>query len=165
MPAADWEEVVHRLDDVPPDDTPFTPDDVGWGADGWYLGPWLPEEEVEWFSDDLIDKYGGEVDWGNPNYDNLFLPGEAADEIANELRTRGHHVEKTLTDDLSYWLSSACDDRLGVPNEEATASSPTRRLIFMISTEGKSKDQVKAEARQAYLKYLLESEKARDQES
>jgi hypothetical protein len=35
----------------------------------------------------------------------------------------------------------------------------------MISTEGKSKDQVKAEARQAYLKYLLESEKARDQES
>jgi hypothetical protein len=42
-------------------------------------------------------------------------------------------------------------------------SSSTRRPIFIISTEGKSKDQIKAEARQAYLKYLLE--KPRDQES
>jgi hypothetical protein len=33
----------------------------------------------------------------------------------------------------------------------------------MISTEAKSKDQIKPEARQAYLKYLLE--KARDEES
>jgi hypothetical protein len=60
---------------------------------------------VEWFPEDLIDKYGGEVDWANPNYDNLFLPGDAADEIADELRVRGHRVEKTLTGDLPYWLS------------------------------------------------------------
>jgi hypothetical protein len=107
MPAAEWQQVVdQREGDIPPDGTSFTPNDVAWGVDGWYLGPWLPEEEVEWFPEDLIDKYGGEVDWGNPNFDNLFLPGEAADEIANELRTRGHHVEKTLTGDLSYWLSS-----------------------------------------------------------
>ncbi|MGO8770675.1 MAG: hypothetical protein ACLQIK_15395 [Mycobacterium sp.] len=44
-----------------------------------------------------------------------------------------------------------------------SASSSTRRPIFMISTEAKSKDQIKPEARQAYLKYLLE--KARDEES
>lgn len=78
---------------------------MGWGADGWYLGPWLPEEEVEWFPEDLIDKYGGDVDWANPNYDNLSLPGDAADDIADELRTRGHRVEKTLTGDLPDWLS------------------------------------------------------------
>ena len=119
MPAADWEEVVNRLDDdVPPDDTPFTPGDVGWGADGWYLGPWLPEEEVEWFPDDLIDKYGGEVDWANPNYDQLFLPGDAADEIADELRARGHHVEKTLTGDLTLLVVIPFRP-LCVPNEQA----------------------------------------------
>lgn len=166
MPADDWEQVVDRREgDIPPDDAPFTPDDVGWGGDGWYLGPWPPEEEVEWFPEGLIDKYGGEVDWGNPNYDNLFLPGEAADEIADDLRTLGHQVEKSLTGDLPYWLSSAYGERLGVPNEEATAPNSTRRLISMISTEGKSKDQIEAEAWKAYLEYRQESEKTRDQES
>lgn len=80
-----------------------------WGDDGWYLRPWLPEEEVKWFPEDLIDKYEGEIDCGNPNYDQLFLPGEAADEIAEELRTRGHQVEKTFDGDLNYWLSSCGD--------------------------------------------------------
>ena len=119
MPPADWEEVINpdweevisqRGGDIPPDGTPFTPDDVAWGDDGWYLGPWLPEEEVRWFPEDLIDKYGGEVDRDNPNYDQLFLPGDAADEIAEELRARGHRVEKTFTGDLNYWLSSTYDD-------------------------------------------------------
>ncbi len=59
MPA-DWEQVLDQREaDIPSDNTALTSDDVAWGGDGWYLGPWLPEEEVEWFPEDLIDKYGG----------------------------------------------------------------------------------------------------------
>ena len=63
--------------------------------------------ELRWFPQDLIDKYGGEVDWANANYDNLSLPDDAADDIADELRARGHRVDETLSEDLNYWLSSA----------------------------------------------------------
>jgi len=38
-----------------------------------------------------------------PWYDNLFLPAEAADAIADELRARGHRVKKTPTGDLPDW--------------------------------------------------------------
>jgi hypothetical protein len=153
MPATDWEQLVELWDGwyesdvpIPPDDTPFTPDDVGWGDDGYYLiSPWLPEVEREWFPEDLIDKYGGEVEWANANYDQLFLPGEAADDIAEELRARGHQVEKTINGDLNYWLEW-CGDPGVSQTSEPTASSSTRRPISLISTEGKSKDQIKAEA-------------------
>jgi hypothetical protein len=132
MPPTDWEELVdQREGDIPPDDTPFTPDDVGWGDDGWYLGPWPPEEEVKWFPEDLIDKYGGAVDWANPNYDQLSLPGDAAEEIAEELRARGHQVEKTFTGDLNYWLSSTYDDAGVSETSESTASSSTRLPAFL----------------------------------
>ncbi|MCV7176140.1 hypothetical protein [Mycolicibacterium sphagni] len=111
MPPADWEEAISRRgDDIPPDDNPFTPDDVKWGTDGCYLGPWLPDEEVDWFPEDLIDRYRGTVDGDNLSNYQLFLPGDAADEIAEELRARGHRVEKTAAGDLNYWLSSTYDD-------------------------------------------------------
>jgi hypothetical protein len=45
MPAADREQVVERReDDIPPDDTPFSADDVGWGIDAHMPppSPYLP---------------------------------------------------------------------------------------------------------------------------
>lgn len=111
MPTADWEQLVdNREGDIPADDTPFTPDDVSWGHDGDYLGPWPPAEEWRWFPEDLIDKYGGAVDWANANYDELNIPGDAADEIAEELLARGHQVERTTNGDLNYWLLSMWGD-------------------------------------------------------
>jgi hypothetical protein len=152
MPATDWEHLVELWegwyeDDIPipPDDTPFTPDDVSWGDDGYYhISPWLPEVERKWFPEDLIDKYGGHVEWANANYDQLYLPGEAADEIAEELRARGHQVEKTFTgSDLNYWLEWFGDPPVS-ETSESTKSSSTRRPIALTSTEGRSKEQIQA---------------------
>lgn len=157
MPAADWEEVLNQLGgDIPSDDGSFEPNDIDWGYDGNFVGPWPPSDALEWFPDDLIDKYGGEIDWGNPNHNQLFLPGEAANEIADELRSRGHQVEETNNGDLNYWLSSLYGPS-EAPTSEPSPPSSTRRPIFLISTEGKSEDQVKAEARQAFEKYPRES--------
>jgi hypothetical protein len=113
MPATDWERLVELWDDnwhgddtpIPPDHSPFTPGDVHWGDGGdYYISPWLPLVVRYWFPQDFIDKYGGHVEWANANYDQLYLPPEAADDIAEELRARGHRVEKTFTGDLNYWL-------------------------------------------------------------
>ncbi len=106
MPAGEWKEVVELLDnDVPDDDTPFSSGAVpGWGDDGWYIGPWPPQDVLDWFPDDLIDKYEGDF-LPNPNGENLFLRAEAGDQIAEELRARGHRVEKTPTGDLADWVA------------------------------------------------------------
>ena len=91
MPAADREEVINQLgEDIPCDDSRFDPENVAWGDDGDFIGPWPPSDALDWFPEDLIDKYGGEIDWDNPNHNQLFLPREAADDIADELRARGH---------------------------------------------------------------------------
>ena len=103
MPAEDWAELVEQGDDIPADDTPFSVAAFGWGDDGRYTGPWPPDESLKWFPEDLIEKYDGEVEGTGPWYDHLFLPAEAADAIADELRARGHRVEKTLTGDLFDW--------------------------------------------------------------
>jgi len=103
MPVEDWEEVVRRRKIPADDDTPFSPEAFGWGNDGWIIGPWPPEETLKWFPEDLIERYDGEVDQSGDCYDHLFLPAEAADAIAEELRARGHRVEKTLTGDLPDW--------------------------------------------------------------
>jgi hypothetical protein len=164
MPAEDWEEVVVQRDVIPANDIPFSPEAFGWGEDGWFTGPWPPQEALDWFPKDLIEKYGGRADTAGPNYDHLFLPGDAVDAIAEELRARGHRVEKTLTGDLPDWLSYIYDDP-AVPQSETTSpSSSERRPIFIISTEGKSKEQIKAEARTAYQKYLLASGEPKNQE-
>jgi hypothetical protein len=106
MPEDIWRDVIEPYgEDLPSDDTPFSPDDLpGWGNDGYYPGPWPPEDVLDWFPEDLIDKYGGEVE-PNPNGVQLFLPGEAADQIAEELRARGHRVEKSIDGDLPDWIS------------------------------------------------------------
>jgi hypothetical protein len=85
------------------DDEPF-PGGYEYGDDGWFLGGWPGKSELDWFPRDLIEKYGGEAEYSGPNYDNLRLPREAAEEIADELRTRGCTVEETLTGDLADWL-------------------------------------------------------------
>jgi hypothetical protein len=105
MPVDLWEDVVEPLgEDVPSDNAPFSSDDVpGWGNDGYYPGPWLPEAAVDWFPEDLIDKYGVAV-LATPNGLELWVPTEAADQVAAELRARGHTVEKSI-DDLPEWIS------------------------------------------------------------
>ena len=105
LPDSAWDEVVECLEgDEPDDDTPFTSGDApGWEGDGCFLGPWPPEEVLEWFPDDLIQKYNGEIEV-TPNGQNLLLPADAGDQIAEELRARGHEVEKTPTGDLADWL-------------------------------------------------------------
>jgi hypothetical protein len=105
MPVDLWKDVVDSLDEaVPSDDAPFSSDDVpGWGDDGYYPGPWPPEAVLDWFPEDLIDKYGGDVQ-ANPNGANLYLPAENAEKVAAELRARGHRVEESI-DDLPEWIS------------------------------------------------------------
>lgn len=104
MPKDDWQaEVERRGGVIPPDETPFSPYKFGWGDDGLYTGPWPPQETLKWFPPDLIEKYGGLADESGPCYDHLYLPGDAADAIAEDLRARGHRVEKTLTGDLADW--------------------------------------------------------------
>ena len=73
-----WDEVVERLEgDVPDDDTPFTSDDApGLEGDGYFLGPWAPEDALEWFPEYLIEQYDGDIE-PNPDGENLFLPADA----------------------------------------------------------------------------------------
>jgi hypothetical protein len=99
---------------------------------------------VKRFPEDLIDKYEGEVDWANPNYDQLFLPGDAADEIAEELRARGHQVEKTSNGDLNYWLSSYIDPPVS-QTSESTATSSTRLPAFLEGLQAYMAEQAEAE--------------------
>lgn len=110
LPPEDWAQVIDlfadREKEVPADETIFSSDDLPmWGDDGLYIGLWPPEEAVSWFPEDLLEKYGGHDDSANPNRDQLFLPSDAAEEIADDLRARGHRVERTLTGDLPYWLT------------------------------------------------------------
>ena len=107
MPPEDWAQIIDLFAEsertVPADETPFTSDDLPmWGDDGWYIGLWPPEEAVAWFPKDLLEKYDGHDDSTNPNRYQLFLPSDAAEEIADDLRARGHRVEKMLTGDLPY---------------------------------------------------------------
>jgi hypothetical protein len=92
-------------EDVHADDETFPGDRFAYGDDGWYLGGWPAEDELAWFPEDLIDKYGGSAEYSGPNYDHLFFPEGVDDQIAEELRARGHQVEKTLTGDLPDWLN------------------------------------------------------------
>jgi len=162
MPAEDWDEVVLQREVTTAADTPFSREAFGWGEDGWFTGPWPPQEALSWFPEDLIEKYGGKADTAGPNYEQLILPAEAAEAIATDLRARGHAVEKTLTGDLRNWLSFVYGDPTMTGPKKSTS---TRRPIFIISTEGKSKEQIKAEAWQAYQKFVAASAKPKGQES
>lgn len=103
LPPNVWDEIVSGRGNEAPDDEPFQRFEYGDG-DGWYFGGWPTEDELSWFPDDLIEKYGGTVELTGPNYDQLYFPADVADDIDNELRARGHMVEKTLTGDLPDWI-------------------------------------------------------------
>lgn len=75
LPEGEWEDLpIDWNGEEPSDDDPFSYDDVPGAADGDYP-EWLQKTQLEWFPEDLSEKYGGEV--------------------AEELRKRGHTVERT----------------------------------------------------------------------
>lgn len=107
LPANIWEEeFLYDFDDgVPDDNDPFPRDKYRYGyKDGSYIGGWPTEDELSWFPDDLIEKYNCYADHTGPDYDLLYFPDDAdADAIAEDLRARGHKVERD-SGDLSDWL-------------------------------------------------------------
>jgi hypothetical protein len=107
LPEGVWDEdfLSNFGDEEPADDEPFPADEYQYGySDGRYIGGWPTEDELSWFPKDLIDKYNGNADYTGPNYDQLYFPEGVADDIAEELRARGHTVEKTETGDLDDWI-------------------------------------------------------------
>ena len=95
LPENIWEEefLSNFDDDVPDDNDPFPTDDYQYGYN-----------ELSWFPDDLIEKYQANADYTGPDYDLLYFPeGADAEAIAEDLRGRGHKVEKD-TGNLSDWL-------------------------------------------------------------
>lgn len=106
LPEDVWDEVVSsRGDEIPDDEEPFPGDEFIYGnGDAWYVGGWPTEDELSWFPEDLIEKYGARADRTGPNYDQLYFPEGVADDIAEDLRARGHRVEKTLDGDLDDWI-------------------------------------------------------------
>jgi hypothetical protein len=92
----EWENLESRLDD-PSDDDPFTADDIPGHADGDYP-EWLRQSQLDWFPKNLIEKYNGETTLTTLNGWVLDLPGQSADEIADDLRALGHTVERTDLD-------------------------------------------------------------------
>ena len=95
LPAGEWERWIEQTYDEPPDDDQlFEADDVPGYSDRDYP-PWLAQEQLSWFPDELIAKYDGEIGFTTLNGPNLNLPADAAEEIAEDLRQMGHTVEET----------------------------------------------------------------------
>ena len=103
MPAKELQEIEENRDDVAPDDAPFSPDQIGWGDDGWYPGPWPPGDVFKWLDAELWQKYGCEFR-PNPDGEDLYIPPGSAKKIIRALRAQGHHVAKS-TNDLPDWIS------------------------------------------------------------
>ena len=98
LPEDEWEVTFgYRFDEIPQDDQPFTADDAAGHADGDYP-EWLRQSQLNWFPADLVDKYDGEVSMSVLNGEMLDLPAGYAEEIADDLRQRGHKVERTDLD-------------------------------------------------------------------
>jgi hypothetical protein len=109
VPEPEWEFVASIFEDydepLPPDDTAFDPEQVPGYSDGDFPLLWPPNDAVEWFPRDLIDKYGGAIEVTSNGY-HLDLPLESAENIAADLRERGHIVEES-TDDLPAFVAMA----------------------------------------------------------
>jgi hypothetical protein len=107
LPENIWEEefLSNFEDDEPDDDEPFPADEYQYGYnDGQYIGGWPTEDELSWFPKDLIEKYKADEDHTGPDYELLYFPDDAdADAIAEDLRARGHKVEKDVGH-LTDWL-------------------------------------------------------------
>jgi hypothetical protein len=104
LPEGGWGEYLQRwgaqddegnpVDDFPTGDERFDGDR---GETGY--PEWLASTMLSWFPDDLIEKYGGSA--LAPGFDgewSLYLPFEAAEEIATDLRARGCTVEPSPVD-------------------------------------------------------------------
>jgi hypothetical protein len=99
LPPGEWEDHFQdyfedREEDVPADDEPFDADCAPGRTEGDYP-PWLAQEQVEWFPKELITKYGGDVYSTVLNGEALELPGDKAEQIAEDLRAMGHTVNPT----------------------------------------------------------------------
>jgi hypothetical protein len=104
LPEGGWEEFLERfggeydaddnlVDDFPTGSEPFDNDYQQTGYPDW-----LANIELDWFPEDLIEKYGGQVEHSMASDDSLHLPAEKAEEIAADLRERGHTVEPSPID-------------------------------------------------------------------
>ena len=76
-PDSDFEWLEGRLESNPPDDAEFSRSDVPPVGEGFPEDPWLPDVVVDWFPEDLIEKYGGKVGFTDGGY-HLTLPGQTA---------------------------------------------------------------------------------------
>ena len=79
------------LDEVDLDER-FNADAIPGVADRYYP-TWLQARMLEWFPKRLILKYDGEIT--SLRGDALIIPGEFADEVADDLRAEGYTVAKT----------------------------------------------------------------------
>lgn len=75
---------------------PFKAEAIPGVADRYYP-TWLQARMLEWFPKRLILKYDGEIT--SLRGDALVIPGEYAEEVADDLRSEGYSVAKT---DLSF---------------------------------------------------------------
>ena len=104
LPPGGWEEFLEKfggeydaddnlVDTFPTGSEPFNNDYQQTG-----YPEWLANTELDWFPEDLIEKYGGCVEHSMASDDSLYLPAAKADEIAADLRARGHTVESCPVD-------------------------------------------------------------------
>jgi hypothetical protein len=96
LPEDEWSKLQSQLDDRA-DDERFEPDDIPGYADGGYP-EWLRQSQLQWFPEELIEKYDGEVGLTTLNGWVLDLPACHAEDIAEDLRAMGHTVEETDLD-------------------------------------------------------------------
>lgn len=97
IPFGEWEaNLADCFEDTPPDDEPFSAEEVPGYVDGDYPR-WLMQAQLDWFPEDLIAKYG-DRESSVFNGEMLELYADQAEEIAAELRAMGHTVEKTDLD-------------------------------------------------------------------
>lgn len=107
LPEGEWEDTFQDYyddaeEEPPADDVAFVVNDAVPGyADGDYP-EWLRQVQLEWFPKELIAKYDGEVGETVHNGPALDLPGDKAEEIAEDLRALGHTVERS---DINFELS------------------------------------------------------------
>lgn len=96
LPDGEWSNLKPQLEEEP-DDERFDPDDIPGHSEGDYP-EWLRQSQLEWFPEELIGKYDGEVGLTTLNGWVLDLPACHAEAIAEELRAMGHTVEETDLD-------------------------------------------------------------------
>lgn len=77
-------------------DEPFNADTIPGVADRYYP-TWLQARMLEWFPKSLILKYDGSIT--SLRGDALVLPGEYAEDVAEDLRSEGYTVART---DLAF---------------------------------------------------------------